>query len=150
MEKQLDSIINDLDIIDGRYTTGSPLVSENPDTALDRFQEAFEADARLMPNKEVSELSRRMHVELSSGFLKLGTERFDQQRFVEAAPYLQKAYKWNPSNTDAIEILKKIEDAADEYMNRGCDGLLKARQLLRENSPKMPEVRERIKKMQCE
>jgi ABC transport system ATP-binding/permease protein len=149
LAKDLEPIINDLEIVDGRYHDGTTQATLKPDAALARFQEAFEADGRLMPPNQVGEISRLMRSELSQGYYKKAKALFEVQRVVEAAPLAFKAYEQNPANTDVIELVNKIEQASDDYVNRGCPGLATARQLLRPNNPKMNEVKERWEKLHC-
>ncbi len=150
MDRELNPLVNDLKIVDGRYTTGAPIANTNPDAAAAKFQEAFEADARIMPANATSEMLRRMHRELAVGYLKQAIERMNQGRPIEAAPYAFKAYEQDSSNTDVVELVGKIENGADDYINKGCRGLATARQLLRPNQPgKLDEIRTRWQKLNC-
>ena len=149
MAKVLDQTITDLEVVDGRYTTGAPMIERDPDSAFKMFQDAFEADARLMPPGERGDVVRRMKTELSAGYLKQAQTRFDQDRFPEAAPFAFKALEQNPSNTEVIELISKLEATADRFMTGGCASLAKAKKLLRPSNPKMQEVQARSRKLNC-
>lgn len=150
MERDIDELRSNLAIVDGRYTSGAPYVQLNPDKAAQFFQEALDADTKIMPGAEKSPLARQMSVDLARSYFNAGADRYKEGRLEQAAETLQKGWKYNPANTDLIELINKVEQEADRYMMQGCPGLEKARKLLRSNQTlKLREIDERWQKMGC-
>ena len=120
----LDDIIQQLDLIDGRYTTGQgSLVRNNPTEASVIWADAFAADKAILPPGIRSAVTKEMSRSLSETFYKAGKEELNKQRYREAFAQFVQAYKINKTNTDVLMIVRNMERQASESLKGGCEDI---------------------------
>ncbi|MGI5860706.1 MAG: FHA domain-containing protein [Myxococcales bacterium] len=110
---RLDDIILLLDVIDGRYTSGQAGIVLGDAAKAEAFwNEAFEADAKLVPPKLRSSLVKDMGAQLAKVHFKIGWDLLQKGKLNEAFNAFYKGYKHDRSNQDVLLQLAGMEREA--------------------------------------
>ncbi|MFN7132283.1 MAG: hypothetical protein ACK4N5_09375, partial [Myxococcales bacterium] len=146
----LDDYILLLDLIDGRYTSGQAFViTQDPDRVMSYWKDAFESDAKLMPEGVVSALSKDMATQLSTIYVKKADEEISKQRETNAFRYLYEGYKIDKTNTLLNTRLQQMEGVARQNLDGGCQEVKKALDLTMPDTSLHKKAEERLKELGC-
>lgn len=123
LREKLSEVIQNLELVDGSYATGQEYLRlGKAQECLAKWNQAFEAEAKLIPPGVQCTLVKEMSQQLAKVFYGLAKEELQKDHLEKAFVSVHQGYKLDPTNTDLANAIAYMERDANRRINEqpGC------------------------------
>ncbi|MGC4120293.1 MAG: FHA domain-containing protein [Myxococcales bacterium] len=149
---QLSDLILWLDLIDGKVTTGAGRIAlKQAKEAEAVLKEAFDAEARVLPQGLESEAMRNVKADLAKLHAELAKDAYAKDHLEVCFEHAHRGSELNPKDTSLLDMLRRMERAASNRIGESpsCESVSFALKITGPEAPANEKALELGKALGC-